>query len=97
MTFLDSVNTCLKKTLTISGRASRSEFWWFQLSFFVIGLIVGLIVAALGADSTLASIIGIIFALYVIVGSIVRYDSICKLHLMDCLHCIYLSGRYSWR
>ena len=61
MTFLDSVNTCLKKTLTISGRASRSEFWWFQLSFFVIGLIVGLIVAALGADSTLASIIGIIF------------------------------------
>lgn len=67
MTFLDSVNTCLKKTLTISGRASRSEFWWFQLSFFVIGLIVGLIVAALGADSTLASIIGIIFALYVIV------------------------------
>lgn len=61
MTFLDSVNTCLKKTLTISGRASRSEFWWFQLSFFVIGLIVGLIVAALGADSTLASIIGIIW------------------------------------
>ena len=59
MTFLDSVNTCLKKTLTISGRASRSEFWWFQLSFFVIGLIVGLIVAALGADSTLALIIGI--------------------------------------
>lgn len=47
MTFLDSVKTCIKKTLTISGRASRSEFWWFQLSFFVIGLIVGLIVAAL--------------------------------------------------
>ena len=81
MTFLDSVNTCLKKTLTISGRASRSEFWWFQLSFFVIGLIVGLIVAALGADSTLASIIGIIFALYVIVGSIASFTAgIRRLH-----------------
>lgn len=76
MTFLDSVNTCLKKTLTISGRASRSEFWWFQLSFFVIGLIVGLIVAALGADSTLALIIGIIFALYVIVGSIASFTQV---------------------
>lgn len=75
MTFLDSVKTCLKKTLTISGRASRSEFWWFQLSFFVISLIVGLIVAALGADSTLALIIGIIFALYVIVGSIASFTA----------------------
>mgnify|MGYP002671657082 CR=1 FL=1 len=85
MTFLDSVKTCLKKTLTISGRASRSEFWWFQLSFFVIGLIIGLIVVAfvaLGADSTLAPIIiGIIYALYVIVGSIASFTAgIRRLH-----------------
>jgi uncharacterized membrane protein YhaH (DUF805 family) len=26
---LQSIKTCLTKSLTFSGRASRSEFWWF--------------------------------------------------------------------
>ena len=39
MTFSDSVSTCLKKYFVFEGRASRSEYWWFQLivspSYFV--------------------------------------------------------------
>jgi len=39
MTFSDSVSTCLKKYFVFQGRASRSEYWWFQLivspSYFV--------------------------------------------------------------
>ena len=32
MTFLESIKTCfIDKGTTFSGRASRSEFWWFQL------------------------------------------------------------------
>lgn len=31
MNFIESVSTCFKKTFTIKGRASRSEYWWFQL------------------------------------------------------------------
>ena len=31
MTFSDSVTTCLKKYFVFQGRASRSEYWWFQL------------------------------------------------------------------
>ena len=31
MTFSDSVITCLKKYFVFQGRASRSEYWWFQL------------------------------------------------------------------
>lgn len=32
MTFVDSIRTCLRqKPLTISGRAARSEYWWFCL------------------------------------------------------------------
>ena len=33
MTFGDSVSTCLKKYFVFEGRASRSEYWWFQLLF----------------------------------------------------------------
>ena len=39
MTFSESVSTCLKKYFVFQGRASRSEYWWFQLivspSYFV--------------------------------------------------------------
>ena len=31
MTFGESVSTCLRKYFVIQGRASLSEFWWFQL------------------------------------------------------------------
>ena len=33
MTFSESVSTCLKKYFVFQGRASRSEYWWFQLIF----------------------------------------------------------------
>ena len=39
MTFSESVSTCLKKYFVFEGRASRSEYWWFQLivspSYFI--------------------------------------------------------------
>lgn len=32
MSFFEAINTCLiKKYFTFSGRATRSEFWWFYL------------------------------------------------------------------
>ena len=40
MNFIQSIKTCLRKYADFKGRASRSEFWWFQL--FLIILEVGL-------------------------------------------------------
>lgn len=38
MTFADSVRTCLfEKYATFSGRASRSEYWWFFLAAMIVG------------------------------------------------------------
>lgn len=37
MGFKEAVRTCLReKYFTFSGRASRSEYWWFQLFFWLI-------------------------------------------------------------
>ena len=40
MTFVESITICFKKYFVIQGRASKSEFWWFQLlwtsSMFII-------------------------------------------------------------
>ncbi|WP_298970372.1 DUF805 domain-containing protein [uncultured Roseobacter sp.] len=36
MTLTESVKTCFRKYFTFSGRASRSEFWWFALFLSII-------------------------------------------------------------
>ncbi len=36
MGFAESIKTCLTKYATFSGRASRSEFWWFYLAQIII-------------------------------------------------------------
>lgn len=41
MTFKDSVKTCFRKWRDPSGRAARSEFWWFWLFTVVTSLLVG--------------------------------------------------------
>ena len=38
MNFFDSIKTCLKKFIVIKGRASRSEYWFFQLLFTPISI-----------------------------------------------------------
>ncbi len=39
MTFGQSIKTCFSKYVTFSGRATRSEYWWFALLSFIVGLI----------------------------------------------------------
>lgn len=43
MTFTSAVSYCLSNYATFSGRASRSEFWWFYLFQFLLGIILGLL------------------------------------------------------
>lgn len=36
MTFGQSIKTCFSKYVTFSGRATRSEYWWFALFCFIV-------------------------------------------------------------
>ena len=36
MNFIESIQTCYKKFFDFSGRASKSEYWWFQLYAIII-------------------------------------------------------------
>jgi uncharacterized membrane protein YhaH (DUF805 family) len=44
MTFQDSIRTCFSKFADFSGRASRSEYWWFAL-FLVVTYIVAAMIS----------------------------------------------------
>ena len=55
MSFQDAVMTCLqKKYADFSGRARRSEFWYFYLLYFIVYII------ALFAGAKLPTIIGLV-------------------------------------
>jgi len=59
MTFTDSVRTCLrKKYVTFSGRASRSEYWWFILFNILVMIGSVLILAASGLFNSIDPVTG---------------------------------------
>ena len=43
MSFMESIQTCISKYATFSGRAQRSEFWWFMLFLLIAQIVLGLI------------------------------------------------------
>lgn len=47
MGFAQSVKTCLSKYMVFSGRARRSEYWWFVLFVFLVSVGLAILDAAL--------------------------------------------------
>lgn len=47
MGFATAVKTCLSKYAVFQGRASRAEFWWFELFMFLVPVVVSIISALL--------------------------------------------------
>lgn len=43
MTFTTAIKTCLSKYVTFSGRASRSEYWYFFLFILIVSALASLI------------------------------------------------------
>ena len=42
MTFQDSIKVCFNKYVDFSGRATRSEYWWFVLFVFLGSFVLGM-------------------------------------------------------
>ncbi len=57
MTFQDSVKTCLTKYADFSGRAMRSEYWWFFLFTLLASLALSLFSNALSVVFSLATLV----------------------------------------
>ena len=57
-TFKQAIITCVQdKYVTFSGRAGRSEYWFFALFNFLAGLIAGIIDSAVMGDKGILSLI----------------------------------------
>ena len=57
MTFVEAVSTCLqKKYVDFSGRASRSEFWWFVLFQILVSIIASILGAMIHPAVSIVSL-----------------------------------------
>jgi uncharacterized membrane protein YhaH (DUF805 family) len=65
MSFADAVRSVLSKYVTFSGRARRSEFWWFALFSIIVSIVGAAIDAIIGS-----SIVGFLLALALLLPSL---------------------------
>lgn len=57
MTFQEAIKTCFSKYADFSGRASKSECWWFLLFLFLGSAAAGVISPKLGALFTIGTLL----------------------------------------
>ena len=77
MGFFEAIKTCLKKYATFSGRASRSEFWYFQLFIIIISLIYPFLLFTV-PNELIATLGGLIFMIAYIAIIIPTYAVACR-------------------
>lgn len=73
MGFTDAVKSVLSKYTTFSGRAPRSEYWWWFLFTVLCSVVLAILDTALfgtAPDGAPVSILGAIFSLAVLLPSI---------------------------
>ena len=58
MGFGQAIKTCFNKYFVISGRAPRSEYWWFSLFLLLVGGTLGIIALVAGAGALVSVING---------------------------------------
>ena len=57
MTFQESIQACFSKYVDFSGRASRSEYWWFALFVFLGSFVLSMFSTALNIVFLLATLL----------------------------------------
>ena len=62
---VSAFTSCLKRYVKFSGRACRSEYWFWCLATFLIGFVIGLLVVALPLEvvNMLSNVLTLVFFL----------------------------------
>ena len=68
----------LKKYMMLDGRASRSEYWWYVLAYFIAAVIAGVLDGVLGLPGILGTIVGLGLLIPSITVAVRRFHDINK-------------------
>lgn len=72
MDFMTAVRTCFSKYVGFSGRGRRSEFWYFVLFTFLVGIVTSILDAVLGTgyDDTTGGLVNTLGSLVLFLPSL---------------------------
>lgn len=74
MTILESVKTCFTKYVTFSGRAPRSEYWWFVLAVIIgsaiLAVIDGMLFGFAAPDQDSSQPLSMVFKLAILLPAV---------------------------
>lgn len=98
MGFTEAVKTCLSKSFTVKGRATRSEFWYFMLCQFLTYL-VAIIFLLLNADWISDGSNNLLAIISLVIGVLAALAYLCYIPASICaqvrrLHDTGRSGAY---
>ena len=94
MSFSESVRTVYSKYAIFSGRATRSEYWWFVL-FYVLVFVIGYGVAVAAVVASRSYALFAIFALAILVFTLVSFVPAISV-MVRRLHDTDRSGWWFW-
>lgn len=63
VSFGEAVNLAFNNYCCFTGRASRSEYWWFQLFQFIVAFCVGFVSELVGIGNWLSGLVSLVFFL----------------------------------
>lgn len=63
MGMVDAVVSCLNKYVQFSGRASRSEYWYFQLFAALCSILIGVLVGRGGGGDVIGAVVSLVLFL----------------------------------
>ena len=70
MSFVEAIKHCFSNYATFSGRAPRSEYWWFTLFVLILNIVAAVVDTALFASPDGFGIFSVVFTLAVLLPSI---------------------------
>lgn len=72
MDFMTAVRTCFSKYVDFGGRARRSEYWYFALFAFLVGIVTSIVDAILGTgyDGTTGGLVNTLGTLVLFLPSL---------------------------
>jgi len=74
MNFSESISTCFRKFVSAKGRASRSEYWWFQLFLYLLSFITIFVDILIFSDNVMENAI---FPINTITSLITLLPAVC--------------------
>ena len=96
MGFIGAVKTCLGKYAQFNGRASRSEFWFFNLFLFIYLFVAGFLLGMVGASDEAYGVATLVLLIPVFIpGIAVAARRLHDINQSGWMQCIFIPGFFA--